>query len=96
MKAKFTPPAEEQLFHAIAWIQEDDPLAAERFFNRVMKTVERITEFPASGTIIREFPDRPFREFIVKPYRFFYWVTKNEVWIVGVWHGAQLPEEPGA
>ncbi|NOT07917.1 MAG: type II toxin-antitoxin system RelE/ParE family toxin [Gemmatimonadales bacterium] len=31
---------------------------------------------------------------MVRPYRFFYRVQKNTVWVVGVWHSAQLPEEP--
>jgi hypothetical protein len=31
---------------------------------------------------------------IVPPYRFFYRVKENVVWIVAVWHGAQLPDRP--
>jgi plasmid stabilization system protein ParE len=41
-----------------------------------------------------EFPDLPFREVIVKPYRFFYRIKDKAVWIVAVWHGAQLPDQP--
>ncbi|MEK6590372.1 MAG: type II toxin-antitoxin system RelE/ParE family toxin, partial [Nitrospinota bacterium] len=42
----------------------------------------------------QEFPDLPFREVIVVPYRFFYHVKGKTVWIVAVWHGAQAPKEP--
>lgn len=28
------------------------------------------------------------------PYRFFYRVKDRTVWVVAVWHGAQLPGEP--
>jgi hypothetical protein len=31
---------------------------------------------------------------MVTPYRFFYRVKGGTVWIVAVWHGAQLPKEP--
>jgi toxin ParE1/3/4 len=40
------------------------------------------------------FPDLPFHEVIVRPYRFFYRAKDKTVWIVAVWYDAQLPEEP--
>jgi len=48
-----------------------------------------------SGRVLKEFPDSPYREVIVSPYRFVYRMEKNVVAVVGVWHSAQLPEEPG-
>lgn len=50
--------------------------------------------FPHSGRTLPEFPDLPFREVIVAPYRFFYRVKGKTVWIVAVWHGAQMPDKP--
>ena len=47
-----------------------------------------------SGRPIPEFPDLPYREVIVAPYRFFYRVKDNAVWIVAVWHGARIPQQP--
>ncbi|MBU2602338.1 MAG: type II toxin-antitoxin system RelE/ParE family toxin [Actinobacteria bacterium] len=41
-----------------------------------------------------EYPALPFREVIVGPYRFFYQAKVDAVWIVAVWHGAQLVEPP--
>lgn len=41
-----------------------------------------------------EFPDLPFREAVVPPYRFFYRRERNAIWVVAVWHGAQQPKEP--
>ncbi|MBI4792739.1 MAG: type II toxin-antitoxin system RelE/ParE family toxin, partial [Deltaproteobacteria bacterium] len=35
-----------------------------------------------------------FGEVAISPYRFFYKIKVDVVWIVAVWHGAQLPEEP--
>jgi plasmid stabilization system protein ParE len=43
--------------------------------------------------MLPEFPDTHYREVIVAPYRFFYRVKDNVVWIVAVWHGAQIPED---
>jgi len=50
--------------------------------------------FPDSGWIIPEYPDLPYREVVIPPYRFSYRVKDGIVWIVAVWHGAQLPEAP--
>jgi plasmid stabilization system protein ParE len=50
--------------------------------------------FPESGRFLPEFPDLPYREVIITPYRFFYLATKSAVWVVAVWHSAQLPERP--
>jgi plasmid stabilization system protein ParE len=56
--------------------------------------LRRLERFPESGRVLPEFLDLPYREVIVAPYRFFYRVVDRTVWVVGVWHGAQIPEEP--
>jgi hypothetical protein len=47
-----------------------------------------------NGRIIPEFPDLPYREVVISPYRFFYGLKGETVWVVAVWHGAQMPKEP--
>jgi hypothetical protein len=44
--------------------------------------------------MIPEFEGLGFREVLVDSYRFFYRVSSEVIWVVGVWHDAQLPEEP--
>jgi plasmid stabilization system protein ParE len=58
--------------------------------------LRRLEDFPESGRIVPEFPELPFREVIIPPYRFFYKIKKDAVWIVAVWHGAQIVKEPTA
>jgi plasmid stabilization system protein ParE len=76
------------------YIYRDNPVAAAAFRLKAEKALSRLQRFPRSGRVLPEYPDLPFREVIVAPYRFFYRVEGNTVWIVAVWHGAQLPEEP--
>ena len=95
MKVRFTPSARVQFLGALAYIRRDKPSAAMRFRRRVEDVLRRLEKFPESGRTIPEFPELPHREVIVTPYRFFYRVQDGTVWIVGVWHGAQLPREPG-
>ncbi len=94
MRISFTPTGRRQFIEAIAYIFQDNPSAAEAFRNKAKKTLSRLRDFPESGRSIPEFPDLPFREVIISPYRFFYRIKDRTVWIVAVWHGARLPEEP--
>jgi plasmid stabilization system protein ParE len=94
LKILFTPTGRRQFLEAVSYIHHDKPSAAVSFLQKAEKTLSRLKEFPDSGRLLPEFPDLPFREVIVRSYRFFYRVKDDVVWIVGVWHGAQLPDEP--
>ncbi|MGB5216719.1 MAG: type II toxin-antitoxin system RelE/ParE family toxin [Smithella sp.] len=94
MRILFTPTGRRQFLEAIAYIHRDKSSVAVSFRQKVEKSLSRLIKFSESGRPLPEFPDLPFREVIVKPYRFFYKVHNNEVWIVAVWQGAQLPDEP--
>ena len=90
----FTPSARVQFLSAIKSIRRTNQTAARKFRPHAEKTLKRLSRFPRSGAVILEFPELPYREIYVKPYRFFYRVRDDTVWIVALWHGAQLPDEP--
>jgi toxin ParE1/3/4 len=94
LKVRFTPSARTQFLAAIAYIYRENPTAAVAFRHKAEKALSRLQKFPQSGRMLPEFPNLPFREIIVAPYRFFYRIKKKVVWIVAVWHGAQSLEEP--
>ena len=94
MKVKFTPSARAQFLEGLEYIRRDSAAAAIGFREKAEKALRRLEKFPGSGRSIPEFPDLPHREIIVSPYRFFYKVSGNTVWVVAVWHGAQLPAGP--
>jgi len=91
---RFTPSARAQFLAALAYIRRDNPVAAGQFRRRAAQVLRRLQRFPNSGHLIPEFPELPYREVIVAPYRFFYRRDGEIVWVVGVWHGAQLPDQP--
>jgi len=93
VKVRFTPSARTQFLAAIAYIYRENPTAAAAFRHKAEKVLSRLQKFPQSGRRLPEFPDLPFREVIVAPYRFFYRVNEKTVWIVAVWHRARLPKE---
>jgi toxin ParE1/3/4 len=94
LKVLFTPSGRKQFLEAVTYIYRENPTAAVAFRRKAEKVLSRLRKFPQSGRVLTEFPDLPFREVIVPPYRFFYRVKEKTVWIVAVWHGAQLPDEP--
>jgi len=94
LKILFTPTGRRQFLEAIAYIHRDNPSAAVSFRQKAEKTLSRLGGFPESERLLPEFPGLPFREVIVRPYRFFYRTKDKTVWIVAVWHGAQVPDEP--
>jgi len=96
VKVKFTPSAKTQFLSALSYIRKDKPSAAINFRNRSEKILRRLEDFPESGRIIPEFPELPYREVIISPYRFFYKIKDDVVWIVAVWHGAQFPKGPSS
>jgi len=91
----FTPTARTQFLAALDYIRRDRPSAASRFRIRAESVLMRLEKHTDSGRVLPEFPDLPYREVIVPPYRFFYRVRRRTVWIVAVWHGARIPRKPG-
>ena len=94
MKVRFAKTAQISFQSAINFIHQDNPTAAFKFLDRVKETLRRLEKHPDSGRMIPEFPQLPYREILVLPYRFFYRVEGKTVFIVAVWHTAQLPREP--
>lgn len=94
MRLRFTPTGRKQFLSAVAYIHQDKPLDAVKFHQRVEKSLKRLEMYPSSGRKLPEFPDLPYREVIVSPYRFFYRVKGKTIWIVAAWHSAQMPTDP--
>ena len=94
MRVGFTAAAQRQLRNALNRIAADRPAAALGLLERVDSGLRRLERFPDSGRLVPEFPDTPYREIIVRPYRIFYRCDGEDLIVVAVWHWAQLPGIP--
>jgi plasmid stabilization system protein ParE len=94
VKVRFTPQARAEFLRAVEYIRQDNPIAARRFRKKAEAALRRLIRYPDSGRRLPEFPDLPFREVVVSPYRLFYRKEVKTVWVVAVWHGAQQPGDP--
>ena len=82
-------PALNDLEAIAEYIALDKPDAARRYVQRVFQIVERLAQFPNSGSIPPEIPHLPYRQVVVPPCRIFYRTDGQEVLIVFVMRGEQ-------
>ena len=72
------------------YISKNSPLYAPVFIQKIIKSVDRLIEFPLSGRVVPEFNDENIRQLIFHNYRIVYRVNFNNVEIILVIHGARL------
>ena len=72
MKILFSPSARTQFLEALDYIRRDNPRAASRFRQRAEVLLRRLGKSPKSGRAVPEFPELPYREIVIAPYRLFY------------------------
>ena len=89
MRVRFTPSARVQFLEALEYIRRDNRSAAAGFRKKAERILGRLEDHPLSGRVIPEFPELPYREIIIAPYRFFYRIDGKTVWVVAVMHGAR-------
>jgi plasmid stabilization system protein ParE len=96
MKVRYTPRGQARYATFLIDLHSHNPFAAAKLDQGVSRCLLRISAFPNSGVPVPEFPDLGVRQFFVGPYRFFYIVDQKRqtVWLVDVWHGAQIPAKP--
>ena len=87
----WSPTARLDFQDLLAYIAEDDPLAARNFARGFFSAIEQLAEFPESGRSVPEFNEPTIRELIRRPCRIVYRVRSEirQIEIVRVWHGAR-------
>lgn len=72
------------------YISKNSPLYAPVFVQKIISSVDRLSDFPFSGRKVPEFDDDKIREIIFHSYRIIYRVNNNNVEIILVIHGSKL------
>ena len=83
-------PALNDLDEIAAYIALDNRSAATRYVRKVFDSVDRLKEFPESGTRPAELADTPYREAVVPPCRVFYRVEADAVLVPHVMRSERL------
>lgn len=89
----WTEPALNDLESIAEYIALDKPDAARRYVRRVFQAVERLSQFPKSGSIPPEVPHLPYRQVVVPPCRIFYRSEGKDILIIFVMRSEQRLRE---
>lgn len=76
------------------YISRDSARYATLVVERLVESVERLEAFPRSGRVVPEFQDDTLREVIWGNYRIVYRLGDENVQILTVFHGTQIPKIP--
>jgi len=100
MRIVWTARAYERLDELEAFIERDDPVAAERLIARLVERTEALAEFPQLGRVVLGYPGAGLRELVEGNYRIVYRIREDVVEVLTVFEGHQrlredeLGEEP--
>lgn len=94
MRVEFTAEARARLVEIEEHVGQDDPAAAERLVDRLVRAGSSLARFPNRGRAVPERPAGGLRELIVGSYRVVYRVAAKRVQILTVFEGHRsFPEE---
>jgi plasmid stabilization system protein ParE len=90
-KVELLPAAYSDLDEIFDYIMVENPRAAERILESIMKSLQRLESYPHSGAPLleRALKKFNFRMVIVDPYVVFYGFINNNVIIYRILHGAR-------
>ena len=92
VQIKWVKRALNDLHEIYEFIALDSPKYAQIQVENIQNSVSNLSEFPALGRKVPEFPDLDYREILVGNYRIIYRVEekRNQAFILAVVHGRRL------
>lgn len=84
MRVRYTPRSRRDLEAIYAFIDQQSPAAARSVKRAIQHAVEILAEFPHIGTVIDRAPEFRGVNAGRYPYRVYYRIRGDEVWIVHV------------
>jgi toxin ParE1/3/4 len=87
MKIVWTEPAIDDLRNLHSYIAKDSTEYANSFVERIILSVEKLTNFPRIGRTVPEADEETIRELLYHNYRIIYRIRKELIEIVTVVHG---------
>jgi toxin ParE1/3/4 len=88
-KLRWAAQAERNVEEVAARIARDDPRAAHRWVERVIRHVEAAAVIPLAGRVVPEFGRQDLRETFLGRYRVVYRVDQRVVTVVTVFAGVR-------
>lgn len=93
----WTEPAGLQMEEIRDYIAADNPAAARRVVDKIIKRVDQLASIPRIGVVFRKAGKYPIRKILSGKYKIFYRIVEDakRVEILLVWHGARRDPDFG-
>jgi len=85
----WTEAALEDLSATAEYIARDSARYAGGFVREAFEASDTLTEFANRGHVVPEFEDEAIREIFLRSHRLIYQVTTDEIFVLGLVHGAR-------
>ena len=89
MRVEWSLRARTDLRELKAYIAKDSPFYARRFIERIITTVEKLSEHSHLGRLVPEAQRDDVRELLIQHYRVIYQTKGERLYIVTVVHGSR-------
>ena len=94
MKISFTAEAVVYLSRLRAFIGSENPIAAQRIANELLKGIEKLKIFPEIGLkVIRAPQPHLIRDLFVGNYTIRYLIGDNEIYVLRMSHGKEIEKD---
>ena len=85
------PLAAQDITDIWEYIAEDNPLAARRVREEILRALRDLVPFPHRGHKRLDLTSRPLRFILVREYLIAYAPNERPLWVVAVMHGRRSP-----
>ncbi len=87
MRTDFSPTAIADLEEIGLYIARDNPLAAERWLDKLVDRAEKAAFQPRSGRVVPEVGDPDIREVFLRTYRIIYKIEAERILVLTILEG---------
>ena len=94
MKISYTRESIDDLIRLREFIEEKNPIAAERIAKTLLAGIEKLKVFPLMGLPVGSAPDPDvIRDLYIEHYTVRYMTLASELVVLRVWHGKEYDKD---
>ena len=94
MNLNFTPEAVGDLIRLRKFIEEKNPIAAQRIANELLIGIEKLKAFPEIGLMVDRAPKpESIRDLYIGKYTIRYLIGESEIVVLRMWHGKEIGKD---
>ena len=94
MNLKFTPEAVDDLARLRDFVEQINPIAAQRIAKNLLLGLEKLKVFPEIGLKVeRAIEQNRIRDLFIGKYTIRYLIGKDEIVVLRIWHGKEIEKD---